>query len=105
MPGFAWFLSAGPKGNPGHTGAGGAAGPVLPSGFTLVRHSQTTTIPHCPPGGTKLWDGYSLLHLEGNEKAHGQDLGEFKKEFCLANHRLISVDLNTELSSGKLLFF
>jgi collagen type IV alpha len=42
----------------------------------LVRHSQATVIPECPLGGSKLWDGYSLLYLEGNEKAHNQDLGE-----------------------------
>jgi integrin beta 8 len=22
-----------------------------------------------------MWDGYSLLFIQGNEKAHGQDLG------------------------------
>lgn len=96
MPRFAWLLfslSAGLKGNAGFPGGNGPAGPVLPSGFTLVRHSQTTDIPRCPPGGTRLWDGYSLLHLEGNEKAHSQDLGEFKKELSSANQHLISVDL------------
>jgi len=41
----------------------------------LVKHSQTTAIPTCPPGATRMWDGYSLLYLEGNEKAHSQDLG------------------------------
>jgi integrin beta 8 len=29
----------------------------------------------CPEGQTKLWDGYSLLYIEGNEKSHNQDLG------------------------------
>lgn len=47
----------------------------MPTGFMLVRHSQTTSVPMCPQGGTKLWDGYSLLYLEGNERAHSQDLG------------------------------
>ena len=42
----------------------------------LVVHSQTTSIPNCPAGASKLWDGYSLLYLEGNEKAHSQDLGK-----------------------------
>jgi len=32
-------------------------------------------IPDCPRGQKKLWDGYSLLYIEGNEKAHHQDLG------------------------------
>ena len=29
----------------------------------------------CPQGMAKLWDGYSLLYVEGQEKAHNQDLG------------------------------
>ena len=41
----------------------------------LVRHSQSSSIPLCGPGELKLWDGYSLLYIEGNEKAHHQDLG------------------------------
>ncbi|KAI8497486.1 type IV collagen [Branchiostoma belcheri] len=41
----------------------------------LTRHSQTTAIPQCPLGSTVMWQGYSLLHGEGNERAHGQDLG------------------------------
>ena len=46
-------------------------------GQLIVRHSQTVEIPVCPPGMAKLWDGYSLLYLEGSERAHGQDLGTF----------------------------
>ncbi len=30
----------------------------------------------CPQGMAKLWEGYSLLYVEGQEKAHNQDLGE-----------------------------
>ncbi len=45
------------------------------TGNILVRHSQTSSIPLCAEGEIKLWDGYSLLYLEGNEKAHHQDLG------------------------------
>jgi len=45
------------------------------SGILLVRHSQSTGVPDCPPGQIKLWDGYSLLYIEGNEKSHHQDLG------------------------------
>ena len=41
----------------------------------LVRHSQTSNVPRCEPGELQLWDGYSLLYLEGNEKSHHQDLG------------------------------
>jgi len=69
-------IRAGQKGFIGPPGTPGLPGPVLPTGFMLVRHSQTTTVPRCPPGSTLLWDGYSLLYLEGNERAHSQDLGE-----------------------------
>ncbi len=46
------------------------------TGNLLVRHSQTSSIPLCEAGEEKLWDGYSLLYIEGNEKAHHQDLGK-----------------------------
>ena len=46
------------------------------TGHMLVRHSQSSSIPLCGAGETKLWDGYSLLYIEGNEKSHHQDLGE-----------------------------
>ena len=62
----------GPKGNPGRPCS--AAADYL-TGILLVRHSQTTSVPQCEPGHVKLWDGYSLLYIEGNEKAHHQDLG------------------------------
>lgn len=45
------------------------------TGILLVKHSQTIEVPRCEPGHIKLWDGYSLLYIEGNEKAHHQDLG------------------------------
>ncbi|CAG0911181.1 unnamed protein product, partial [Cyprideis torosa] len=38
-------------------------------------HAQDSIVPECYEGHTKLWDGYSLLYIEGNEKAHAQDLG------------------------------
>jgi integrin beta 8 len=44
-------------------------------GYTLVKHSQNEQVPMCPQGMAKLWDGYSLLYVEGQEKAHNQDLG------------------------------
>lgn len=70
------LLFTGPAGLQGPRGQNGTHGRTLPSGHMLVRHSQTTSIPECPAGGSKLWDGYSLLYLEGNEKAHSQDLGK-----------------------------
>lgn len=30
----------------------------------------------CPQGMAQLWEGYSLLYVEGQEKAHNQDLGQ-----------------------------
>lgn len=65
---------AGPKGFPGPDGLPGTASPPL--GFIYARHSQTTDIPVCPNGQNQLWDGYSLLYVQGNERTHGQDLGE-----------------------------
>ena len=61
----------GPQGEPGDPGLPGDS---VPTGFLIVKHSQTTDIPRCP-AGSRLWDGYSLLYLEGNERAHNQDLG------------------------------
>lgn len=63
---------AGPPGNPGPVGLPG--GDYL-MGILLVRHSQSSTVPTCFNGMTQLWDGYSLLYIEGNEKSHNQDLG------------------------------
>ncbi len=68
-------------GQPGPTGNVGLPGLVPPTGFLIVRHSQNTQIPTCPVGQTKMWEGYSLLYLEGNEKAHHQDLGMY---ICMA---------------------
>jgi len=45
-------------------------------GYTLVKHSQSSQVSMCPQGMAKLWEGYSLLYVEGQEKAHNQDLGE-----------------------------
>ncbi|NXK78972.1 CO4A3 protein, partial [Amazona guildingii] len=44
-------------------------------GFIFTRHSQSTRIPSCPHGTSQLYVGYSLLFVQGNERAHGQDLG------------------------------
>ena len=69
------------QGTPGTPGTSGAPGLPCEStlnyltGNMLVRHSQSSVIPRCEPGEELLWDGYSLLYLEGNEKSHHQDLG------------------------------
>lgn len=62
----------GGPGQPGLPGPPGPAGPAYMNGWMLVRHSQTEREPECPLGMQKLWDGYSLLYLEGNEKSHNQ---------------------------------
>uniref|UniRef100_A0A3B3TQ42 Collagen IV NC1 domain-containing protein n=1 Tax=Poecilia latipinna TaxID=48699 RepID=A0A3B3TQ42_9TELE len=73
---------SGLKGNPGPPGSDGPQGPPgLPGsgsaahGFLLTRHSQSETTPECPSGTNFIYDGYSLLYVQGNERAHGQDLG------------------------------
>lgn len=52
------------------------AGRSVSVGYLLVKHSQSDQTPMCPVGMAKLWEGYSLLYFEGQEKAHNQDLGE-----------------------------
>jgi hypothetical protein len=37
--------------------------------FPLNRHSQTTLVPDCPVGTSKLWDGFSLSFIMGNGRA------------------------------------
>ena len=51
------------------------------SGNILVRHSQSSSFPSCANNEVKLWDGYSLLYFEGNEKSHHQDLGKIISNF------------------------
>ena len=73
------------QGNPGIPGLKGMDGRTCvadnkySTGHMLVRHSQSSSIPLCGPGEEKLWDGYSLLYIEGNEKSHHQDLGKKQK--------------------------
>lgn len=40
-----------------------------------MKHSQSTEVPRCDDGQTQLWDGYSLLYVDGNDYPHNQDLG------------------------------
>lgn len=75
------------QGNPGLDGAPGQAGakgdrgasctqgPDYLTGMLLVKHSQSTEVPQCEAGQVKLWDGYSLLYVDGNDYPHNQDLG------------------------------
>lgn len=59
------------QGPPGLPGTGSVA-----HGFLITRHSQTTDAPFCPTGTSRIYDGFSLLYVQGNERAHGQDLGK-----------------------------
>lgn len=78
----------GAVGRPGVPGVGRSVG----VGYTLVKHSQNSQVPMCPQGMAKLWDGYSLLYVEGQEKAHNQDLGtSFSSDF----HTHHMLDLNS----------
>lgn len=86
QPGF-----KGDRGQPGQPGSRGNQGPPGPDGlqgppgspglgsvahgFLITRHSQATESPACPQGTSRIYDGYSLLYVQGNERAHGQDLG------------------------------
>uniref|UniRef100_A0A8C0GU58 Collagen IV NC1 domain-containing protein n=1 Tax=Chelonoidis abingdonii TaxID=106734 RepID=A0A8C0GU58_CHEAB len=66
-------------GFPGVRGLPGSPGIPIPGptrrGFIFTRHSQSTKIPSCPSGTAQIYSGYSLLFVQGNEQAHGQDLG------------------------------
>ncbi|KAK2488427.1 hypothetical protein MC885_004441 [Smutsia gigantea] len=66
-------------GPPGPDGLQGPPGPPGTSsvvhGFLITRHSQTTDAPQCPQGTVQIYEGFSLLYVQGNKRAHGQDLG------------------------------
>lgn len=90
----------GESGYPGRPGEAGRPGQVGPPGddadpgpppksrgYFFTRHSQSSRDAECPVGTTQLWSGYSLLHLTGDGKARGQDLGIYTLQslpFCLA---------------------
>ena len=69
-------MFTGSLGEKGSQGPPGLPGPTPPVGYLVVRHSQSRYVPQCLGGETKLWEGYSLLYIEGNEKSHHQDLGK-----------------------------
>lgn len=66
---------SGPVGPPGPPGRSGPPSTDIFTGFLLTRHSQDVREAMCPAGTRTLWQGYSLLYIEGNEKSHHQDLG------------------------------
>lgn len=104
-PGFTFEPgSPGPKGAPGDRGlkglkgaegfrgalgrkglqgpAGRAGAPPHRDGFLFTRHSQSLQIPECPAASSRVYSGFSLLFINGNNRAHGQDLGTLGS--CLA---------------------
>lgn len=71
----------GPSGAPGPVGEPGAPCETTPdylTGILLVKHSQSQSLPVCEPGHIRLWEGYSLLYTDGDERAHSQDLGKLR---------------------------
>lgn len=85
------------KGKPGDTGP--PATRITMRGFVFTRHSQTTEIPSCPEGTEPLYSGFSLLFVQGNEQAHGQDLGNVP----VSSHFVLLTDCKF-LWHGVLLF-
>ena len=88
--------ASGARGDRGVAGSDGAEGPRgidgYAEGYIIVRHSQDFTVPFCPSGYNKMWEGYSLLYTVGNGHSHGQDLGDagscvrqFRYETCLSS--------------------
>ena len=78
----------GPEGKTGPPGTKGDGCVSGGTGFLLVRHSQSDQVPSCPNNYAKMWDGYSLLYMEGNERAHGQDLGTRYRK-CLVSKNAV----------------
>uniref|UniRef100_A0A3Q4MB98 Collagen IV NC1 domain-containing protein n=1 Tax=Neolamprologus brichardi TaxID=32507 RepID=A0A3Q4MB98_NEOBR len=67
----------GTGGNRGPEGEKGSHGPTKELNLgLLVVHSQSANTPRCPGNMNTLWEGFSLLYLEGQERAHTQDLGQ-----------------------------
>lgn len=108
---FVLYFSSGDRGLPGLPGSDGPQGqPGLPGsasaahGFLITRHSQSTEVPTCPLGTSVIYDGYSLLYVQGNERAHGQDLGKNTKTIsyfqCVTSHlcvfRYLSILMSTD---------
>ena len=87
------FLYLGARGLEGEVGRPGLPGFTTPSGFLLVRHSQSQELPKCPDGANEIWNGYSLLYIEGNERSQHQDLGKYNR---YSNRQCIVVYINVK---------
>lgn len=69
-------------------------------GFLVTRHSQTVEVPQCPEGTSPIYDGYSLLYVQGNERSHGQDLGE-KHNMRKKERKERDVEIKRGMHKGK----
>jgi hypothetical protein len=59
-----------------------------PSTAVVVRHSQTTSVPSCPNGMSRLWDGYSLSSINmGSDRSNHQDFASAGS--CLQKWRFV----------------
>ena len=69
----------GDKGSPGDPGIAGVTGepgpPASASGFYVTRHSQSQDLAVCPFNYRKMWEGYSLLYVQGMKKCFETFLG------------------------------
>lgn len=65
----------GAQGQRGDIGQACSPAPDYLTGILLVRHSQSEEVPTCEAGHIPLWEGYSLLYVDGNDYPHNQDLG------------------------------
>jgi collagen type IV alpha len=59
----------------GNAGLPCSSAPDYLTGILLVKHSQSEEIPRCDAGQIQLWDGYSLMYVDGNDYPANQDLG------------------------------
>lgn len=97
----------GMDGLPGPDGLQGPPGPPgtssIAHGFLITRHSQTTDSPQCPQGTVQIYEGFSLLYVQGNKRAHGQDLGEMTGILFLTIHFVfvLKIPLSSRVALAK----
>lgn len=84
------------SGEVGRKGAIGHQGPMANAtrdGFLFTKHSQKVNVPACPNGSRRLYDGYSLLFIHGNNRGHGQDLGMKRSQTYTQTLTLMNIPL------------
>lgn len=92
-------------GPPGPDGMQGPPGPPgtssIAHGFLITRHSQTTDAPQCPHGTVQIYEGFSLLYVQGNKRAHGQDLGEITGILFFTMYSVLKIPLGSGVAMDK----